>query len=234
MEEANQDVQEEVVAPEAESENDDQEQVQQRQEPAYGSQEYNFREMRRIIEQQQREMHELRESMAERLNNEPDESISDDEIPTVKQVRRIIEKEARKGAEELYKQKQLENYEEALRHRYKDFDAVVSKENVEELIRGNARLHSRLVKLHEEDPVEANELAYELIKKSAFYNEKQKKTAQTKATKQMAQKNASKPVAGHAVGSTPTPLQQASSFKSLSQEERYRLWQEMQACASRR
>jgi len=233
MDEENPDVQEGVVAPETESINDQtQEEVQR--EPSYGSQEYNFREMRKVIERQQREIDELRNSMVEEEPEEPEENISDEEIPNARQVKRLIKKEGKRYAEEILRQKELANFETTLRTKYKDFDQVVTKENVEELIKGNTRLHNRLVKLHEEDPAEANELAYELIKKSAFYSERQKKTVQSKATKQMAQKNSAKPVAGHALGATPTPLQQANSFKQLSQEERYKLWQEMQQCASRR
>lgn len=234
MDEENIDVQEEVVSPETESINDESHQAEAPQEPAYGSPEYNFREMRRVIERQQREIDELRTNMVEEEPEEPEERISDEEIPNVSQVRKLIAREAKKKAEELYQQKELANYEATLRTKYKDFDRVVTKENVEELIKGNTRLHNSLVKLHEENPIEANELAYELIKKSAFYTEKQKKSVQTKATKQMAQKNTAKPVAGHALGSTPTPLQQANSFKQLSQEEKYKLWQEMQSYAGRR
>lgn len=233
MDEENTDVQEELVNPETESINDESHQEEPR-EPQYGSQEYNFREMRRVIERQQREIDELRINMVEEEPEEPEEEIPDDEIPNARQVRKLVEKEAKKKAKELLRQKELENYETTLREKYKDFDKVVSKENVEELIKGNTRLHNRLVKMHGEDPVEANELAYELIKKSAFYSDRQKRNAQTKVTKQTAKANASKPVAGHALGSTPTPLQQVSSFKQLSQDEKYKLWQEMQQCASRR
>lgn len=232
MDEANSDVQEEVVAPESESIEESQE-TEAPQEPAYGSSEYNFREMRRLIERQQREIDELRFNRVEEEPEEPEESISDDDIPNARQVKRLIEKEAKKKAQELYREKELENYESALKTKYKDFDKVVTRENVEELIKGNTRLRNRLVKLHEEDPIEANELAYELIKKSAFYVDRTGKT-QTKATKQRAQSNTAKPVAGHALGTTPTPLQQVSSFKQLSQEDRYKLWQEMQQCSSRR
>jgi len=235
---ANSDVTEEVVAPGETSEAQDYSESEESHEaePERGSAEYNFREMRRIIERQQYEINDLRQATAQKQSQEPEEEeefLSDDDIPNIKQVRKLIDKEAKKKAEELYRQRELKNYEQNLRDRYKDFDSVVTKENVEELVQGNERLLNRLVKLHQEDPAEANELAYELIRKSAFYVDKRKKTTKN-TVKQKAAENSTKPVAGHAAGATPTPIQQVSSFKHLSQEEKYKLWQEMQGYANRR
>lgn len=232
MTEENTDVEQEVVAPESPSEStSSQERVAD--EPERGSQEYNFREMRRIIQMQQKQIDELSSNVSQ-ANAEPEEEIPDDDIPNVRQVRKLIAREAKIKAEELYRQREAANYEEKLKVKYSDFNTVVTKENVEELVFGNERLLKRLQKLHEEDPLEANELAYDLIKKSAFYSERQKKTRATQDTKAKAKENLAKPVSSHALGSTPTPLQQTTSFKNMSQEEKRRLWQEMQTYASAR
>lgn len=239
MEDTNADVVEEVVSPgetsEGQDSSDQQEEVST--EPERGSHEYNFREMRGIIERQQYEINNLKETTAQKYAPEPEEEeevIPDDEIPNAKQVRKLIAKEATKKAEELLRQRDRNNYEQTLKTRYKDFDSVVTKENVQELVNGNPRLLDRLTKLYGEDPGEANEFAYELIKHSAFYADGQKKTTKNKAVKEKAAANSAKPVASHAVGSTPTPIQQVSSFKSMTQEDKYKLWQEMQGHAGRR
>jgi hypothetical protein len=238
MDETNQDVVEEIVTPESESEKVDEPQEPQEeapneisQEPEYGSRDYNMREMRGIIEQQRRELDEIRASMVEKEVPEPEEDFSDDEIPNVRQVRKLIGREAQTKAEEIIRKKELQDYETKLRSRYKDFDSVVTKENVVELIKGNARLHDRLIKMSKEDPAEANEMVYGLIKQSAFFVDRQRKTSQNETIKKTAKKNTSKPGAGQSVGTGPTPAQQASSFSSLSQEERYKIFQEMESCA---
>ena len=234
MTDENQDVEQEVVSPQSESESIDSDQTEEMSsKPRHGSPEYNFREMRRIIQRQQQQIDELSSSVS-KVPEEPEEEIPDDEIPNVKQVRKLIDREAKKKAEELFRQRDLANYEEKLKRKYKDFDSVVTKENVEELVFGNECLLKRLQKLHNENPLEANELAYGLIKKSAFFVNNQKKIAKKTTDKNQVAENLAKPVAGHALGATPTPLQQVSSFKSMTPEEKQKLWQEMQASAGRR
>ncbi len=202
------------------------------EEPKKGSAEYNFREMRQIIQQQRNELENLKASL--QPEEEPEEQLPDDEIPTVKQVRKMVEREATRKAQEMLEEREYENYERSLRTKYQDFDSVVSEKNVLELVRGDEALHSHLVELHEINPAKANELAYTLIKKSAFYAEKQKKTDQIKATQAKAKENASKPIPGHAIGSSPTPIQQVTSFSKMSDDEKRRIWREMQDFASRR
>ena len=234
MDDTNSDVNEEVVTPEDASEGQSPD-SQERSEPQRGSSEYNFREMRRIIERQQYEIDELKTSRQQPEEpEEPEEFIPDDEIPNARQVRKLIEKEAHKKAQALLKQRDLERYEQRLKQKYNDFDSVVTKENVEELVHGNQRLLNQLVRLNKEDPEEASELAYELIKKSAFWSEKARKPSKGDELKKKAAANSAKPVSSSAIGSTPTPLQSVSNFKMLSDEEKHKLWREMETYAGRR
>ncbi len=138
-EEVNQNVVEEVVQP---TETDQVQEVQDTKQAQKGSAEYNFREMRRVMEQQSREIQELKYGQ-QQVNapkaSEPDDylpGVSKDEIMTKAQVEAINRKfydENRRRDEEQRQQHEQSFAEDRVRIRHKDYDDVVTEENIQNL-----------------------------------------------------------------------------------------------------
>jgi len=224
--EENQDV--EVVVEPSEPEIKSEEQHTQEvasKEPAYGSQEYNFREMRNVVEEQQRRIRELeaRNYQQKAPVEEEEEVLDGDDFLTVKQA----EKLALRKAQELIKQQEIDNLEDKTRMKFKDYDDVVTEENVKKLIEDDVDLADSIRKAS--NPYAT---AYKLIRKTSFHKKDQEEKAKKNSDVEKLQKNATKPGSSNAVA--PKPLSQASSFSSMSKAEMNALYQEMQQCASRR
>lgn len=225
----NPDVKEELVAP-VEQEQSPQKtanEAEVSQEPRPGSQEYNFREMRRLLEEQQRELRYLREqqaSSAPQQNDSVDEELSSlgkNDYLTVAQA----EKLALRKAEELLMQREIATQEERARLRYNDYDSVVSEENVQELIKDRDVADTLR---NSPDPHAA---AYKMIKNSAFYHNKQQVAQKRAVEGERIAKNASKPVPVASVQSK--PLAEANGWQ-MNEAMRQELAKEMYDCAKRK
>lgn len=238
MEEATNTDVSEVVVPEAENQVSESQQENMEKESKRNSQEYNFRELRRVTEIQQQEIQELRqrlEAQAAPTQQEEDLDLPDDEIPTMGQIKKVIAKQAEAKAKELFEKEKQASEQSSLKTKYPDFDDVVSPENVDELLRDDEELKATLKKSFEQNPTRASIMAYNLIKKSKFYHDAQAVPAkkQSTAIQEKAQKNLSKPVSSAALGQT-TPIQNAMNFSQLSKEEKANIYKDMQRAASRR
>jgi hypothetical protein len=226
----NQDVEQEVVSPA------DEEVVvnvdEQAEEPKKGSSEYNFRELRRQLDEQKRlvdeQQHRIREleygsTKDESPNDDIDLSkLADDDLLTVKQAQKI----ALRQAEQLLQQRDFDQLEDRTRLKFKDYDEVVTEENVKKLIEDDNELADTL-----KNSPNAYAAAYKLIKKSAFY----KDGADSKKYKEEAkniQKNATKPGSANSVSSK--PLSQVNAYASRGAHEMNEIYREMVEFASRR
>jgi len=225
MSEENQDV--EVVVEPSEPEITSEEQSPQEgvsKEPAYGSQEYNFRELRKIAEEQQRRIRELEARQNQQQAPVEEEEVLDgDDFLTVKQA----EKLALRKAQELIKQQEIDTLEDRTRMKFKDYDDVVTEENVKKLIEDDADLADSIRRAS--NPYAT---AYKLIRKTSFHKKEVEEKAKKSSDVEKMQKNSTKPGSANAV--TSKPLAQANSFSSMSKAEMNALYQEMQQCASRR
>lgn len=210
MSEENEDV--EVVVepsePEVTSEQSEQEEVSK--EPAYGSQEYNFRELRRIAEEQQRELRELRAQVQRPVQQEePDDD--EDDFLTKKQVR------------EMLQQQEQASLEDKMRIRFKDYDDVVTDENIKKLIENDDDLADSIRRAS--NPYAT---AYKLVRKSAFYSDEQKLKSKKQSDVEKIHKNSQKPASANAATK---PLQNANSYANMSKSEMDALYKEMIECA---
>ena len=194
-------------------------------EPEKGSAEYNFREARKIMSEQNRRIQELEEHLRSKdVVSAPQkdelEGVSDDEFLTRKQAEAI----ALRKAQELLQEQEYSTLEDRTRLKFKDYDDIVTEDNVKQLIEDDRDLA---------DSIKASPnpyvTAYKLIKKSAFYHEKGKKPSRDE---EKLVKNAQKPVSSNAVQTR--PLQNANSFAFSSKEEKDALYKEMMQYASRR
>jgi len=212
MSEENEDV--EVVVepsePEITSEQPEQEDVPQ--EPAYGSPEYNFRELRKVAEEQQRELRELRAQVQRPVQQEEPEDDEDDFL-TKKQVKALLQ------------QQEQASLEDKMRIRHRDYDDVVTDENIKRLIENDDDLADSIRRASNPYAV-----AYKFIKKSAFYSDGQKLNSKKQSDVEKIQKNSQKPASANAATK---PLQSANSYASMSQGEMDALYKEMMECASR-
>ncbi len=230
----NTDVEQEIVDP------NDQEVVvslqdDEPEEPKKGTAEYNFKELRKKVEAQEKETAEakrialeyqqrLRELEYGSRREEPKEEddladLSSDDWLTVKQAEKLILRKA----EELLAKKEFETLEDRVRLKFKDYDDVVSDENVAKLIEDDSDLAETL--RNSPNPYTA---AYKLIKKSNFYKEAEE-GKKYKAETTNIQKNNTKPVSSNAVATK--PLAKANSYAQADMNELYR---EMQESARRR
>jgi hypothetical protein len=222
----NSNVVEEVVQPS----NEEQVQQQAQSEPEEGSKEYNFREMRRAMQEQQRELYELRnyvayQSQAPQQKQEEDVRFDKDDIPTWGQLEKVIDKKAEAKARELMQQQQADELEDRVRVRIKDYDDVVTEENVKTLFEDP--ILTEAIK-HAPDPYSA---AYKMIKGSHFYNQKIVPPKKNLDAEKIV-KNAQKPMSSNAVRSE--AIQNATSYASYSEDEKQSAWRRMNEASKRR
>ena len=229
-EEENSNVEQEVVQP---SETEQVQETQETRSPQKGSAEYNFREMRLAMEEQKRIIQDLQYQAQQR--NAPQQQqevdylpgVNDDEIVTKAQLKafnRKVEEDNRRRDEEMRMQQELSFAEDRVRMRHKDYDDVMTDENIQNLIEDDNVLAETI-----RNSPNAYEAAYKMIKKSAFYQEKGRKPS---VDAQKIVKNAQKPVSSNAVQQR--PLAQANSYAFANDNERESLYREMQESAKRR
>lgn len=224
----NPDVQEELVAPvEEETSQPSAANQEVAAEPRPGSADYNFREMRRLLEEQQREIRSLREERlyapAPQESEEEDLStLRNSDFLTVAQAKKL----AQQQAEELLHQREIDTQEERSRFRHSDYDSVVSKENIEELLKDKT-IDQTL--RNSPNPYEA---AYTMIKNSYSYNQKMQQSQKRAAEADRIQKNLSKPASSNAIASK--AISEANNFAVMNEEMRKELFREMTTHAQRR
>ncbi len=223
-EDVNESVETEVAQP---SETAEVQETPVAKDPVRGSAEYNFRELRQKMEELQRQNQQLEMKLQYQPRNEPEPvdelaNIKDDDWLSAKQAKVL----AMRTVQEYMDSQAATQVEDKMRIRYKDYDDVVSNENIKELIEDDREFADALAS--SANPALA---AYKAIKKAAFFqNKKTEKKSSIEAEKIV--KNASKPVSANAVQTR--PLAQAESFARMSDTERESLWRETQEFASRR
>lgn len=200
------------------------------QEPARGSKEYNFAEQRKLIEQQSRRLQELEERERQRSyvqNQKPEEeeeAIGKDELVSRRQVEKLIDSGAERKAREIIAQQDAALAEDRVRLKYRDYDEVVNENNIKELIEDDLEVYETI-----KDSPNPYAVAYKLIKKAAFYQDKGKKKS---IDAEKVVKNAQKPISSNAVQAR--PLSGANNYAFASDNERESIYKEMMESALRR
>jgi len=198
-------------------------------EPSRGSPEYNFREMRRLLEEQQRKIRELEEVRYQQPPPQHHEEVDElaglrrDDFLTVAQA----EKLALKKAEELLYQREIATQEDQTRLKHRDYDSVVNEENIKQLIEDDRDLAESL-----RAAPNPYATAYKLIKKSSFYAQKEQMNKKRSVEVENLEKNATKPASSNAVQSR--PIAEANSFGVMTKAQREELAREMYMSAKRR
>ncbi len=221
-EEVNQNV-EEVVQP---SETETVPEVQSK-EPVKGSAEYNFREARKLMQEQSRRIQELEQREYQRSQVNQVEPV--DELEGLGQedylTRKQAEALATRKAHELMAQQEQATAEDRARLKFRDYDDVVTDDNIDELIKDDPEV-ADLIRSSQHPHV----TAYKLIKKTASFQQKSNK--RTNPDVEKVAKNTQKPVSSNAVQAR--PLAQANNYSFSSAEEKQQLYNEMMGYANRR
>ena len=176
------------------------------------------------MDEQNRRIRELESQIQQPRAPEPQyrdelEDLGQNDYLTRKQAEAL----AVRKAQELMEQQQYVQAEDRARMRYRDYDDVVTEDNVKELTNDPDVLQTLK---SSPDPYAA---AYKLIKNSSSYSEKTKKPSIE--SEKMA-KNIQKPVNSNAVAQR--PLAAANSYAFGSDAERQALWSETVQAARRR
>jgi len=204
-----------------------QEEAQQK-EPQKGSKDYNFAEARRIMQEQNRRIQELEQREYQRNQVQQAEPV--DELAGLGQedylTRKQAEALAMRKAQELLAQQEYATAEDRARLKFRDYDDVVTDDNIDELIKDDPEV-ADLIRSSQHPHV----TAYKLIKKTASFQEKSKKRPVSHDVEKIA-KNTQKPVSSNAVQAR--PLANANSYAFSSEEEKRALYNEMMGYANRR
>ena len=241
MVEEQQDVQEVVTpqttdTPNSEEQQETSAEQDQSQRPSDNDQERNWRalrdsqkDLRRQNEELAHQNKELVSAFKEYLGKdstqaEPEEKWSDDDILTFGQTKKAIRQDAEKIAKEIVAQTLAEREQldapNRLKAEFSDFDDVVSKENVDYLIKNEPELANIL--RDTTDQYKQGKVAYKFIKSLGVDNQKN-----TESLKREASTNASKPVSPNAVIGR-SSLDDANVFsKGLTPDLKKMLHQEM-------
>lgn len=217
-----------AVAPATESDNAQEEQVKAAdQAKKRNDVEYNWAEARRAIQERDRKLQDYEEQL-KRLQKpvaESDEDdlgkLAEDDLITVKQLKKFTAKAAQKAAAEAVKQHDAANVDERLALKFPDFSEVVTTENIELLKQTEPELAVSLY--HNPDPFKQGVAAYKLLKRLGMSTKEANSPEKEKALK-----NAQKPVSVNAVTKS-SAIGNAHKFENgLTPELKKQLWGEMQ------
>jgi hypothetical protein len=210
-----------------------QEEVKDAQHAQRKDAEYNWSEARRKMQDLERRAQEQQE-LIERLSHKPapqedDElsKLSEDDILTVAQARKLATKMARQVAHEAIKEREAATVEERLNIKFPDYNQIVNRESIELLKQQEPELAQSIIRLAD-DPLQQATAAYKLIKKLGI-----KQDATPSPDIKKARENALKPVSIQTVNKQ-SAIGQAYTFENgLTNEVKKALREEMESCARR-
>jgi len=218
---------EEAVAQPAESEQSQdvpQPEVQQSQPPVMTDEERNWREVRRIMQEQDEQIRQLKADRERPIVQEEDDlaKLADDDIVTAKQARSLAQKMAREVAVQAIRERDASTVDERLKNRFPDYENVVTQDNIDLLKQQDPELAMSLYALAQ-NPYEQAVAAYKMLKRTGIGD-----MAKTQPQKARALENSKKPVSVQSVTKS-SAIGEVHKFENgLTPELKKQLWQEMQ------
>lgn len=210
----------------------------QQEEKIESNKEYNMRMMRERLELAERRSeaaekrsYELERMIQQNMNqNQPSQKIElvnedynididDDSFAEGKHLKKTEKKLNKKIDElkQLQQQTQVQQIEIMLRNKFNDFDNVVSSENLDRLHKEKPFLYKSII--NNPDLYEKGQAAYDVIKNSVFYTEKNKYEDVDKRIEQ--NKNKPRSIANVAPQTADTPLAKVGDYdRRILTEER--------------
>ena len=194
--------------------------------------EYNWAEARRKMQELERQNREMAEQFAKmqkaQVPQEDDEldKLSDDDIVTKAQAKKLMAKMAREMAQEAIKSHAASTVEERIKLKYSDYDEIVTKENIEKLKALKPSLAISLA--HTPDPYAQAEAVYDALKMIGTVADSK---PSSNYEKEKALKNSQKPLSVNAVSKS-SAIGNVHLFENgLTPELKKQLWQEMKQAA---
>lgn len=191
--------------------------------------EYNWAEARRKMSELERKNYEM-EAQLKRLTPQapPEEdefaTLSEEDIITVKQAKKLAEKTANQVAQKVLREREAATAEERIMLKFPDYKDVITNENVEYLKQNEPEITDYLLSLAHDPYKQASE-AYKWMKKVV-----KPLDPQLENDKKRAQANAAKPLSVQAISKSASPIGQAHMFENgLTPQLKKQLWDEMQA-----
>lgn len=206
------------------SESDQSTERQQEQQSTRNDQAYNWGEARRKMQELERkaqEQDELIRRLQDNRSKEKDEleGLTDDDIVTVSQAKKLAAKMAQEVAQNVVRQKDLSTLEERIQIKFPDFEQVVSAKAIDDLKKDEPELAYSLASM--QDPYQQAVAAYKLLKKLG--GQEPMSTEQKKALE-----NRSKPQSSQTIVKN-SAIGNAHLFENgLTPELKKQLYQEMQ------
>jgi hypothetical protein len=199
---------------------------QERPKPVDDLQEKNWRAARSKLEEQNYQIQLLRqelEAVRHRQSLEKQPEVDEEEQFTESERKLYREIKTLKGEITRTQQRTSESDIDRLRSRFKDFDDVMDPENIGYLKQNNPSLAKAVARLQDE-PYEQGLAAYEAIKNTSWYREKNSNLEE----KLKIEQNVKKPVSVQAVRKQGGALGDANRFAAgLTPELKKQLQQEM-------
>lgn len=166
---------------------------QEEQQQARNDQAYNWGEARRKMQELERRAQEQEELIRRLQASTPKEKddlddLTDDDIVTVSQAKKLAAKMAQEVAQNVVKQKDLSTLEERIQLKYPDFEEIVSSKAIEDLKKNEPELAYSLASM--QDPYQQAVAAYKLLKKIGGKDSmtlEQKKALENRAKPQSSQ-----------------------------------------------
>ncbi len=178
---------------------------------------HNFAEMRRKMQQLERENREIKDY----VNSIPKPQQAQSATPSEDDQDLVTRADLKKIVHGALRQKEVETLEERMQSKYPDFNAVVSPENIELLKQQEPGLARALDKLSDDPYTQAVEV-YKAI------NRIRPKPVQDSIEKKKAQENAKKPLSVQSVSKN-SAIGNVHAFENnLTPDVKKQLWGEMQ------
>ncbi len=195
------------------------------QETPKNSKEYNFRRMEQKMKEMEQRLAQA-EAEKQKLAPAPQQNLNDDDILTVADARKLVEREAARIAQEQLQKRDLETLQDRLQAKFPDFEQIVSEEAVDNLREEHPELFNSLKS--NPDPYQKSVAAYKLIKNMKG---KESKQDTAKVNSQKLEENRAKP---NIAATSSSVLSQATGWVKPSKEQKNALYQEMKSLAAKR
>lgn len=199
-------------------------QEQAQQQPVESKQDRNWREMRQKLEHYEKKLADLEQKNQPKAVEEEELNLSDDDIVTAKDVKKLAKKMAREIIAQDRMRYEADTAEDRLRTKYSDFDEVVNEDNVKKLLREEPELAKVLKSTA--DPYAKGVAAYRYIRLMERANPEA-------VDKQVIRQNLAKPRTTTSIKDS--GLDHVEEFASgrLTAEMRRKLYEEMRASQGR-
>lgn len=190
------------------------------------SKEENLAALRKKLKEKDRALEELYnrlDSLEQSLRRpqEPEEVINDDDLVNLRQTRKHAEKIAEEIVERKLKEQSQKNFKTVLRQEYRDYDDVMTEDNILQLEEELPELAEAILNMP--DRVKAGAAAYKAIKKMMRENSSQREIEENKKA---IKKNAEKPLSNAAIDRR--PIAQVARY---TEQDYGSLWEEVEKYA---